>query len=51
MTMLAGVARTYQQPRCESLLFALMEDSKHPHFKEVQKLVMELPPAPGILQQ
>jgi len=34
---------------CESVLFQLMGDSKHPSFKEVQKLIMELSPDSGLL--
>ncbi|EDQ91319.1 uncharacterized protein MONBRDRAFT_23596 [Monosiga brevicollis MX1] len=33
----------------ESALFQLMGDSKHEHFKEVQKLIKDLPPDSGLL--
>eukprot|EP00055_Hartaetosiga_balthica_P006057 m.18606 g.18606 ORF g.18606 m.18606 type:complete len:196 (-) comp4985_c0_seq1:62-649(-) len=34
---------------CESILFQLLGDSKHPNFKEVQKLIMEISPDSGLL--
>ena len=34
---------------CESALFMLMKDSKHANFKEVQKLIVDLPPPSALL--
>jgi hypothetical protein len=34
---------------CEAMLFQLMGDAKHPNFKEVQKLIKDLPPDSDLL--
>eukprot|EP01147_Barroeca_monosierra_P008899 gene8899-1243_t len=34
---------------CESILFQIMQDSKHPNFKEVQKLIINTSPDSGLL--
>lgn len=34
---------------CEAMLFQLMGDAKHPNFKEVQKLIKDLPPDSELL--
>ncbi|EGD80844.1 isochorismatase domain-containing protein 1 [Salpingoeca rosetta] len=34
---------------CESILFQLMGDSRNQHFKEIQKLIMDLSPDSGLL--
>ena len=35
----------------ESILFMLLKDAKHPHFKAVQALIKEVAPYQGLVQQ